>query len=74
MIPDEINLLAEICDDPDDTDSDYGRGFAAGVAAGRKQAADAIRNDETCGDRCACAIRAACIAEGAADRTEGDVT
>ena len=40
---DEINLLAEICDDPDDTDSDYGRGFAAGVAAGRKQAADAIR-------------------------------
>lgn len=31
-MPDEVDLLAEICDDPDDLESDYGRGFAAGVA------------------------------------------
>ena len=32
---DDVNLLNEVCDDPDDADSDYGRGFAAG----RRQAA-----------------------------------
>ena len=32
---DEVNLLNEICDDPDNEDSDYGRGFAEG----RRQAA-----------------------------------
>jgi hypothetical protein len=33
----DVDLLAEVCDDPDDADSDYGRGFAAGTLAGRNE-------------------------------------
>jgi hypothetical protein len=33
MGDDDIDLLAEICDDPDDEDSDYGRGWQDGYRA-----------------------------------------
>lgn len=39
----DVDLLAEICDDPFDEESDYGRGFAAGRRAGSE---DAVRDLE----------------------------
>jgi hypothetical protein len=43
MGDDDIDLLAEICDDPDDEDSDYGRGWQDGYRAGQAATPDGPR-------------------------------
>ncbi len=49
---DDIDLLAEICDDPDDGDSDYGRGYRHGWQAAASRIAQRIERT-TCADQAA---------------------
>jgi len=45
----DIDHLAEICDDPDDQDSDYGRGCRNGYAAGYRAASQPTSNQPVAG-------------------------